>query len=408
MRDASSAAPDTGLDAVASPEWGKLRRRAPTLLTLCLIGTLAAACTAADQGPSSTTAGQGDAREDRPPRSAAAQRPVRPSAEVVLDGVALPAALTFAPDGRLFFVEVNAGRIRVARGRELQPRPFATLPVQQASESGLLGLALDPDFADNHFVYAYYSEGAPSSPSLGLRNRVVRFTDRDGEGVEMTPILDDLPVNSVGGQDAHQGGALAFGPDGMLYVAIGDTGSSGLAQDPASLAGKILRVGRDGSIPSDNPFPGSPVFALGFRNPWGMAFHPRTGELFATENGNKAHDEINLVQSGGNYGWAVHEGTQREPGFADPVWDSGDGRDARHGMVGLGFYVGGLFPELGDELLFCAFKSGTLRRVALEPPSYDRVRAVSRLGQDCRLGVTVGLDGALYVSSISQVIRLAP
>jgi Glucose / Sorbosone dehydrogenase len=255
--------------------------------------------------------------------------------------------LNFAPDGRLFFVEVNAGRIRVANGMELQSEPMATLAVQQAAESGLLGLALDPEFSKNHFVYAYYSEGDRSDPSRGIRNRVVRFTERDGIAGEMTPILDNLPVSSTGAEDAHQGGALLFGPDGRLYVSVGETGNPAASQDLASLAGKILRVNADGSIPPDNPFPGSPVFAFGFRNPWGMVFHPKTGALFATENGNKAHDEINLVTAGGNYGWPKVDGINDDPKYEDPIWDSGHGRDARNG--GDHRVLGGDVPRAGGS-----------------------------------------------------------
>lgn len=395
------------------------------LAALCLIGAVAVSCTPAPSptapapiaeagednvGGNAPKPTQGrDADRNPTPRPIPASS-LQPSSEVVLDGVLLPAALSFAPDGRLFFVEVNAGRIRVASGRQLQEEPFATLPVQQASESGLLGLAIDPDFARNRYVHAFYSEPHPSKPEQGVRNRVVRFTERDGIGTDMTAILGDLPNNRKGGVLAHQGGAMAFGPDGKLYVTIGDTGRAKRQepQDPASLAGKVLRVNPDGSIPADNPFPGSPVFALGFRNPWGIAFHPKTGALFATENGDLSHDEVNLVRAGGNYGWPLAEGAKGDPRFVDPVWDSGPGKASRHGMVGLTFYNGTLFPELQDELLFCHFKDGSLYRVPLEPPRHDRFGAISRLAKDCRLSVSVGPEGAIYYSSVNQIMRLVP
>jgi glucose/arabinose dehydrogenase len=394
----------TSRNRAARPDHGK-SHLTRLILVLGLIGVVASACAAPVPSRAPAVA-QNDNGQSRGDRARPGQQPLRPSTEVVLEGLLLPSALVFAPDGRLFFAEVNAGRIRVARGKDLQARPFATLPVQQAAESGLLGLALDPDFAVNHLVYAYYSESDPAAPAVGLRNRVVRFTDRDGEGVELTAILDDLPVSPTGAEDAHQGGALAFGPDGKLYVSLGDTGTPALAQDPSSPAGKILRINPDGSVPPDNPFPGSPVFALGFRNPWGLAFHPRTGELYASENGNKSHDEVNLVRPGGNYGWPAIEGTGNDPRFVDPLWDAGTGEEGRHGMVGLAFYTGSLLPELQDELLFCAFKTGTMRRATLEPPKNDSIRAVSRLARECRLGLAVGPDGAVYFSSVTQIQRL--
>lgn len=340
-----------------------------------------------------------------PAASAAPNEQALPAPEVFLDGVMLPAALNFAPDGRLFFVEVNAGRIRVARSGFLQPAPFATLTVQQEGESGLLGLALDPAFFTNGFVYAFYSEGDPVVPELGLRNRLVRFTDRDGEGVDMTVLLDDLPVGRTRDRgDAHQGGALAFGPDGKLYVSLGDTGTRALAQDLSSLAGKILRLNSDGSVPDDNPFPGSPIFALGFRNVWGLAFHPRTGALWASENGSDSYDEIDLIRPGGNYGWPVVEGRSNRSEFVSPVWDTGRGQS--FGMVGLSVYSGATFPDLQDSLMFCTFRDGTLHRLTLRPPEYERAQNSAKIGSNCRLGVTVGSDGAIYYASVNQILRV--
>jgi glucose/arabinose dehydrogenase len=408
------------------------------LSVLVLVGAVVAAACAPAASPASDRAAESGARREATPvrkptptkeprageraavparepiRFGDGQEPVSPKAEVVLENVLLPAALSFAPDGRIFFAEVNAGRIRVARDRELQSEPFATLAVQQASESGLLGLALDPDFGRNGFVYAFYSEPDPKEPKRGTRNRVVRFTERNGVGADLTAILGDLPNNPKGGELAHQGGAIAFGPDGKLYVSLGDTGrqKGRVAQDLESLAGKILRVNPDGSVPADNPFPGSPVFALGLRSSWGLAFHPRTGALFASDNGNLDHDEVNLIRPAGNYGWPEATGAKGNGRFDEPIWDSGSGKTSRHGMVGLTVYGGALFPQLRDELLFCTFNDGVAHRATLEPPGYDRIRAIGDLAPertgDCRLGIAVGPEGAIYLSSLNQVVRLTP
>lgn len=327
--------------------------------------------------------------------------------EVYLSGLQLPSALAFAPDGRLFMVEVNAGRVRVARDGVLQEQPVATFPVQQGSESGLLGLALDPDFGTNRYVYAYYSEADPARPSQGLRNRVVRFVERDGQASDVTPIVDNLPINEGGGVDAHQGGALGFGPDGKLYVTIGDTGRSELAQDPASLAGKVLRVNPDGSVPLDNPFAGSPVYALGVRNPWGFAVHPETGGIYLSENGNKAHDKVLLLRPGANYGWPVVETVENEPSFTPQVWDSGASPDSRNGMTGLMIYGGSMFPEYKGTLFFCAFRTGKLKWLSLAGSGREYADDQRRLDAECRLGVTEGPDGAMYASTIDKVLRLA-
>jgi aldose sugar dehydrogenase len=336
------------------------------------------------------------------------QSPIKPTSEVYIDGLQIPAALTFAPDGRIFFVEVNGGRVRVANGRELQKEPVLTVPVAHNAESGLMGMTLDPSFAVNHHVYAYYTLPDPTDSALGLMNRVIRFTEQNGVGRDVVTVLDNLPVNVIGDPDFHQGGALAFGPDGKLYVSIGDIGKIETSQDLSTPAGKILRVNPDGSIPSDNPFPGSPVFALGFRNVWAMAFDPETGILYASENGSKSHDEVNVIHAGKNYGWPEVEGTSKNPNFTDPLWDSGSsGLSARNGMVGLTFYHGPLFPELEGDLLFCAFKTGRIRRASLVPPANERIASISRLEGDCRLGITVGPDSAIYTSNITQILRLA-
>jgi aldose sugar dehydrogenase len=351
---------------------------------------------------------------------AEAESPERPSAErssergkgdarpqVYLSGLQLPAAPAFAPDGRLFLVEVNAGRVRVGKDGILQPQPVATFPVQQGSESGLLGLALDPDFAANRYVYVYYSEADPARPSHGLRNRVVRFVERDGRASDVVPILDNLPINEGGAVDAHQGGALGFGPDGKLYVTIGDTGRPELAQDLTSLAGKVLRVNPDGSVPLDNPFPGSPVYALGVRNLWGFAVHPKTGGIYLSDNGNKAHDKVLLLRPGANYGWPVVETVEAHSPFTPAVWDSGDSADSRNGMTGLMIYDGSMFPEHQGTLFFCAFRTGKLKWLALAGAGLEYADGQGRLDTECRLGLTQGPDGAMYASTIDKVLRLA-
>ncbi len=332
-----------------------------------------------------------------------AQLPADIRVTQVLDGLLLPTALTFAPDGRLFFNEVSKGTVRImdADGT-LRPEPFVTLSVTARTEQGALGLALDPDFARNRWVYVFYTQkdGNKDDPR---DNRVVRFTERDGLASERTKIVDDLPV----GICCHNGGRIAFGPDGKLWVTVGDQNRTEQAQKVTHLHGKILRLNPDGTPPADNPFadrpaPESLIFALGFRNPWGLAFHPRTGVPYVTENGDVGHDEVNRVVPRGNYGSPEVDGAVNDPRFVDPIWDSGVGRIAPTGAT---FYTGRTMPEYENDLFFCAFNTGDLSRIRLGGPNDDQVVDQSVVTKGCYLDVTNGPDGALYFASPTAIHR---
>ncbi|KPM53640.1 glucose sorbosone dehydrogenase [Frankia sp. R43] len=206
-----------------------------------------------------------------------------------------PWGLAFLPDGRALVAARDSGRILIVPAAGGTPTEVTTLPVRHRSEGGLLGLAVSPRFDQDHRVYAYYTSAAD--------NRVVRFQlDGDRAGA---------PENVLTGLRAapnHNGGRIAFGPDGQLYVAVGDAGEPATAQDPTSLNGKILRITADGGIPADNPDPSSGVYSLGHRNVQGLAWDS-AGRLWASEFGQNTFDEINLIRPGGNYGWPVVEGT---------------------------------------------------------------------------------------------------
>ena len=360
-----------------------------------------AALVAGCQGPASAPARPDVAATSPPASSHLASGPRVPviTQQVYLDGLALPVGLQFAPDGRLFFAEVNKGQVRVVEGGVLRTEPFATLQVAQGQEHGLLGLTLDPRFAENGYLYAYYT--VPTRSGKPDFNRVVRLTDRNGGGTDTKVILDKIPADVKG---SHNGGRMLFGPDGKLYVATGIRGDEATgSQQPKALEGKILRLEPDGSVPSDNPVPNSPVYALGLRNPYGIAFHPRTGRLYAIDNGPKGYDELNLIRPGGNFGWPTVMGASGDARFVDPLWQSGP---ERLGLSGLAFYTGGQLDEYQGDLFFCLWNTGTMRRVRLAAPDYERIEQMEDLAVDCRLDVANGPDGALYTAGITQIHRL--
>src|SRR3989440_9994666 len=234
-------------------------------------------------------------------------------------------ALAWAPDKRLFYAE-RSGTIRTFDGTTR--RPFPPVWTSTDGERGLLGLALSPTFDKDHFVYAFYSRADDLT-----RQRVVRWLDRGGTGANVTTIVENLPAGS---DCCHKGGRIAFGPDGKLYVTLGENHVSSDAQNSSSVRGKILRYNANGTIPSDNPFGRSnPVWAIGLRNPFGLAFSA-DGKLMVTDNGpsgdagtpGSGWDEVDMVVRGGNYQWPTCYGNGIHlHGFAcagtPPTWQSG-------------------------------------------------------------------------------------
>ena len=310
-----------------------------------------------------------------------------------------PVALAAAPDGRLFFAELLTGRIRVWQDNLDSPQLFAQLEnVSTHGESGLLGLALHPDFSQNPFVYAMYVVENPET-GLPLMQRVVRYRDVDGSGRDYTVVLDNLPATTTA---RHNGGRITFGPDGKLYVSLGDIDIVETSQDLDDVAGSILRYNPDGSVPEDNPLPGSPIFAYGLRNVFGLAFQPGTGLLYATENGPGGFDEVNRIEAGGNYGWPDHMGIAKAEGIEDPIASFGIWwQDTpTYGPTGAAFPLGR--PDL---FLFCAYHVPALHALQLRPPDYTIVERQMVLSKNCVLDVTAGDDGWLYYSSFSAIYR---
>ena len=272
----------------------------------------------------------------------------------------LLASMAFSHDGRLFFTEKNSGNVKIMKDNRILEVPFATLSdVYVNWEQGLLGIALDPDFDHNHFVYVYYSAKSTASEPI---NKVVRFTEENDRGKDMVTLIDNIPAS----RGYHSGGALAFGPDDKLYITVGDATEHPFAQDPSILIGKILRINRDGSIPSDNPYPNSPVYTIGHRNMYGIAFD-KYGNGLVSENGDYYYDEINFIEKGGNYGFPSFQPANKPPELANSstsiiplrsYWDT----IAPTQMI---YYQGDKIPLLKDKFVVGSY-SGDLYILRLD------------------------------------------
>ena len=241
------------------------------------------------------------------------------SETVVAAGLSNPTAMEFAPDGRLFVCE-QGGRLRVINSTGLLPTPFLTVTTDANGERGLLGVTFDPAFAANHLVYIYYT--VPGSPA---HNRVSRFTANGDVAAGAGTSVLELNALSDTAQN-HNGGAIHFGPDGKLYIGVGENATGTNAQTLVNLLGKILRIDADGSVPTDNPFfnqaigINGAIWALGLRNPFTFAFQPGTGRMFINDVGENTWEEINDGIVGSNYGWPNCEGACNKPSFRDPIY----------------------------------------------------------------------------------------
>ncbi len=285
---------------------------------------------------------------------------------LVASGISSPTAMEFAPDGRLFVCE-QAGNLRVIKNSVLLTAPFVTLTVNSSGERGLLGIAFDPGFATNNFLYVYYT--VASSP---IHNRISRFVANGDVAAPGSEVVI-LGLDNLTSATNHNGGAIHFGPDGKLFVAVGENATSSNSQTLANLLGKMLRINSDGTIPSDNPFFGSAtgnnraIWALGLRNPFTFAFQPGTGRMFINDVGQNTWEEINDGIAGSNYGWPVNEGPTSQSGFRSPIFAYGHGISGSTGcaIAGGAFYnpTTQQFPaEYTGDYFFADLCSGWIRR----------------------------------------------
>jgi glucose/arabinose dehydrogenase len=321
--------------------------------------------------------------------------------ETIIAGFARPTAMEIAPDGRIFVCE-QGGRLRVVKNGVLLPTPFMTLNVDSSGERGLLGIAFDPLFALNNFIYVYYT--VPSTPR---HNRVSRFT-ANGDVVLAGSETVILELENLTSATNHNGGAIHFGPDGKLYVAVGENATTSNSQTLSNRLGKMLRINANGTIPSDNPFfnvatgANRSIWALGLRNPFTFAFQPGTGRLFINDVGASTWEEINDGIAGSNYGWALSEGPTTNPAFRSPIFAYAHGGTATTGcaIAGGAFYnpLNVQFPSsFVGKYFFADLCTGWIR--TFDPASGTAAGFATGIVQPVDL--KVGMDGSLYYLSIN-------
>jgi glucose/arabinose dehydrogenase len=302
------------------------------------------------------------------------------SVETIAEDLVVPWEVVRLPEGDLLVTE-RPGRLRRIGGNQ---KVYEIAGVQHVGEGGLMGLALHPDHGTNKFVYLYLT----SREGGGLINRVERYVLDNDALSDKTVILNNIP-----GASNHDGGRIAFGPDRKLYITTGDAGREELAQDKNSLAGKILRLNDDGSVPSDNPF-GNAVYSYGHRNPQGIAWDGE-GRLWSSEHGpsgtGSGFDELNRIVRGGNYGWPTIQGDESADGMIRPVAHSG--AEETWAPAGLAYHDGSLF--------FTGLRGESLYEAEIKSEDSVVLKAHFR-GVYGRLRAVTTIEDALYVTTSNQ------
>jgi glucose/arabinose dehydrogenase len=343
--------------------------------------------------------------------------------EIFADGLQIPWAIDFI-DANTALITERPGRLRIVQNGKLQPEPVKGIPeVLHEGQGGLLDVAVDPDYAQNGWIYLAYSHalndvpGAERPPAM---TRIIRGKIVNNNWVDQQ-VLFEAPHDTYRTTRHHYGCRIVFDPWGHLFFAIGERGYQDQAQDFTLPNGKVHRIFKDGTIPEDNPWyneKGSikSLFSMGNRNIQGLAIHPETGQLWATEHGPMGGDELNLIEAGKNYGWPVityglnYNGAivseyTRKAGYEQPVyyWKPSTA------VCGLDFYHGDLFPKWKNKLLVGALK---YEQVSLLDIEKDRVmhEEVILKNQGRVRDVSTGPDGAIYVvlNNPDTVIRLVP
>ena len=309
---------------------------------------------------------------------------------IIGSGLTAPTAFDWAPDGRLFILE-REGNVRIYKNGQLLTQAFTNLPSVTTGDRGLIGIAFDPSFDTNHWVYFYYT-------GTDLLNRLMRFDASGDIGTNGTVLFQTSSPSTY----LHVGGSIRFGPDGKLYFAVGDNGYPPNAQDLTNPHGKILRINKDGSVPTDNPFYGQAgkvqeIWAYGFRNPWRFNFDEPTGKLYVGDVGADTTEELDLVNKGGNYGWPNVEGKcPTACPYVDPIYTY-DHNGVSSAITAGPVYRGSMFPlEYQGNIFIGDYARNFIRRLVQD--GNDGIS--SAIDFDTNPGavvdIKIAVDGSLY------------
>lgn len=323
--------------------------------------------------------------------------------------IAFPVGIAFSPDnsGKFFFTEKNNGRVRIYENDALRVTPFTTVSVTGSGEQGLLGIAVHPQYPDSPYVYVFYTQSGTRD------NIVVRFRDSSNVGVNPQTIVL-VPRNNAATN--HNGGNVHFGPDGKLYVTFGEYANTSNSQDTSAgnLRGKILRLNPDGSIPSDNPWPGKAFWSIGHRNSFDFTFDPLTGTMYCSENGPSCNDEINRVPRQANMGWPVDGNCtySGNPIYTRPLYYFPSNLPALTGIV---VYRGTAFPRMYGKLLFTGNSNPTVWSATLTADGDTIVSGSFTTFFSYGSGfadIEVGPDDNIYLANgpytANRILRLRP
>ncbi len=338
--------------------------------------------------------------------------------ELYVAGINFPTRMVWAPDGRLFVAE-KGGAIRViSADGVLQTEPVIVLETNEEGEQGLLGVTLDPGFAENHYIWAFHTWSDPDHTREHPWHRLVRFVEQNGVGSDLRVAweVEDAFVEST----ILNGGDIKFGHDGMLYVSPGSHNNILSTVDPNAPQGKIHRM--TPTVPAqpvpDNPNPDSTIWAYGFRNTYAFTFHPETGVMYGTENGPDCDDEINRILPGHNYGWRPPP-DGRPDGLCEDNALPADLYPERFqpplvyfsptiSPTGIMFYTGEVFPEWNNYLFFCAYNLGRMYFLNLAEDGFTiKGGGTVETGYArCAVDINTGPDGFIYFTDINAIYRV--